>query len=226
LLAVYGNAHSVSMQSTNAAGAGVFWALNYSAGITIQDTIGAGGMNYASDYSSDGIANFADRWIPDVGYVETMILNPTAPVTINYNPATTGTEDILIIERNTTGTPALDTGGAILFRAEKDGGALSDQGRIRGEWNNKGVVSYEGKLILSADSISGEQDMLELVCSGAPYIEAKQMFKFYTFAKAGLPAAASYQYMHVFITDEAGGAILCFSDGTNWRRVTDRNIVS
>lgn len=30
----------------------------------------------------------------------------------------------------------------------------------------------------------------------------------------------------IFVPDESGGAVPAFSDGTNWRRVTDRNIVS
>lgn len=30
----------------------------------------------------------------------------------------------------------------------------------------------------------------------------------------------------VVCSDEAGGAVLCFSDGTNWRRVTDRAVIS
>mgnify|MGYP005989194997 CR=1 FL=1 len=30
----------------------------------------------------------------------------------------------------------------------------------------------------------------------------------------------------IFVTDETGGAVLAFSDGTNWRRSTDRTIVS
>ena len=30
----------------------------------------------------------------------------------------------------------------------------------------------------------------------------------------------------IFVTDEAGGAVPAFSDGTNWRRCTDRAIVS
>jgi hypothetical protein len=31
---------------------------------------------------------------------------------------------------------------------------------------------------------------------------------------------------HVFVSDESGGPIPAFSDGTDWRRVTDRVIVS
>ncbi len=30
----------------------------------------------------------------------------------------------------------------------------------------------------------------------------------------------------IYVSDESGGAVLAFSDGTNWRRVTDRAIVS
>lgn len=46
-------------------------------------------------------------------------------------------------------------------------------------------------------------------------------------AKASLPAAATAgagALAHV--TDEIGGAVLAFSDGTSWRRVTDRAVVS
>lgn len=30
----------------------------------------------------------------------------------------------------------------------------------------------------------------------------------------------------IFVTDETGGAVPAFSDGTNWRRTTDRTVVS
>jgi hypothetical protein len=32
--------------------------------------------------------------------------------------------------------------------------------------------------------------------------------------------------MLIYVSNEAGGAVPAFSDGTNWRRVTDRAIVS
>lgn len=51
--------------------------------------------------------------------------------------------------------------------------------------------------------------------------------------KADLPAAPEWGAISgdtfssiVFVSDEAGGPVLAFSDGTNWRRVTDRAIVS
>lgn len=51
------------------------------------------------------------------------------------------------------------------------------------------------------------------------------------YAKASLPSVAywgdtsSFTSL-IYVTDEAGGPVLAFSDGTNWRRVTDRAIVS
>lgn len=39
-----------------------------------------------------------------------------------------------------------------------------------------------------------------------------------------VPAAASPGL--IFVSNESGGAVPAFSDGTSWRRVTDRTIVS
>lgn len=44
-----------------------------------------------------------------------------------------------------------------------------------------------------------------------------------TVATAGSPTTAGKM---LFISDESGGAVMAFSDGTNWRRTTDRAIIS
>jgi len=47
------------------------------------------------------------------------------------------------------------------------------------------------------------------------------------FTIAGLPAAGiAGAGALAFVSDEAGGAVPAFSDGTNWRRVTDRAVVA
>lgn len=46
------------------------------------------------------------------------------------------------------------------------------------------------------------------------------------FTVATLPSAATNPNAMIFVSNEAGGAVPAFSDGTNWRRVTDRAIVS
>lgn len=43
---------------------------------------------------------------------------------------------------------------------------------------------------------------------------------------ATVPSAATYVKGMIYVTDDVGGGIVAFSDGTNWRRVTDRAIVS
>lgn len=30
----------------------------------------------------------------------------------------------------------------------------------------------------------------------------------------------------IYVSDETGGAVLAFGDGTNWRRVTDRAVIA
>ncbi len=42
---------------------------------------------------------------------------------------------------------------------------------------------------------------------------------------AAVPSAANVGTL-IYVSDETGGAVLAFADGTNWRRVTDRTIVS
>jgi hypothetical protein len=42
----------------------------------------------------------------------------------------------------------------------------------------------------------------------------------------GAYAASLWSGAIVFVSNETGGAVLAFSDGTDWRRVTDRTIVS
>ena len=46
-----------------------------------------------------------------------------------------------------------------------------------------------------------------------------------SYVKTALPTASPAGQL-IYVTDEVGGAVPAFSDGTNWRRVTDRVIVS
>lgn len=47
-----------------------------------------------------------------------------------------------------------------------------------------------------------------------------------SFTVAGVPSAVTYANCMIYVSNETGGAVPAFSDGTNWRRVTDRAIVS
>lgn len=56
--------------------------------------------------------------------------------------------------------------------------------------------------------------------------DANLIFQPKSYTVATLPAAATYPRAIIYVADETGGATLAFSDGTNWRRVQDRNVVS
>lgn len=47
-----------------------------------------------------------------------------------------------------------------------------------------------------------------------------------SYTVAGVPTASLWTSGVIYVSDETGGATLAFSDGTNWRRVQDRAIIS
>lgn len=47
-----------------------------------------------------------------------------------------------------------------------------------------------------------------------------------TYTVATLPTASLWEGGQIYVSDESGGAQPAFSDGTNWRRYTDRAVVS
>jgi len=52
------------------------------------------------------------------------------------------------------------------------------------------------------------------------------IFQAATYTVSTLPAAATYPRGIIYVSNEAGGAVLAFSDGSVWRRCTDRVQVS
>lgn len=56
--------------------------------------------------------------------------------------------------------------------------------------------------------------------------DANLLFQAKTYTVATLPTASSYPRGIIYVSNETGGATLAFSDGTNWRRVQDRAVVS
>lgn len=63
-----------------------------------------------------------------------------------------------------------------------------------------------------------------LPTDGSKTMEYPLPLKSYTVATA--PTASDWEGSLIYVSNEAGGKTLAFSDGTNWRRVQDRNIIS
>ncbi len=64
---------------------------------------------------------------------------------------------------------------------------------------------------------------------GLPVDGSKPMeypLRLMSYTVADLPTASDWDSGLVYVLNESGGATLAFSDGTNWRRVQDRAIVS
>tara|TARA_R110000868_G_scaffold26661_3_gene102413 strand:- start:196 stop:441 length:246 start_codon:yes stop_codon:yes gene_type:complete len=56
--------------------------------------------------------------------------------------------------------------------------------------------------------------------------QAGQPVRLPAFGVADLPSPARFNSCLIFISNESGGAVPAFSDGADWRRVTDRAVVS
>lgn len=76
-----------------------------------------------------------------------------------------------------------------------------------------------GELGLHADRLNRS-----VQTDGTETMSKPLILKSYTVA--GVPAASAWTSGLIYVSDETGGATLAFSDGTNWRRVQDRSVVS
>jgi len=84
------------------------------------------------------------------------------------------------------------------------------------------VIAEDGKTAPASDVLQTFFDDLVLKMDT---LLGDQGLNLPSYAVANVPTATPFAGL-IFITDEAGGSVPAFSDGTNWRRVTDRAIVS
>jgi len=84
------------------------------------------------------------------------------------------------------------------------------------------AVTATDDLGLVTEVVDQEADLGTIVTSGLIYPD---QFVLPSFTTTTLPSASVIGAM-IFVTNETGGAVPAFADGTNWRRVTDRAVVS
>ncbi len=78
-------------------------------------------------------------------------------------------------------------------------------------------------------SIDFSADVREQTRQIATYLQTLDLnssFKLPSYTVATVPPVADHTGGLIYVTDEAGGAQPAFSDGTHWRRFTDRAVVS
>lgn len=64
------------------------------------------------------------------------------------------------------------------------------------------------------------------IAAPATKLDVDGPVKVKSYTVAGVPSATSIAGSIIYVSNETGGAVLAFSDGTNWRRVTDRSVIS
>jgi hypothetical protein len=123
---------------------------------------------------------------------------------------TAGSGIALVMDSSTdTLTIAVSSGSAI-FVDGADFGTVTEP------------VTESDDLGLVTEAVTEEADLGSLITSGLIYPD---QFVLPSFTTTTLPSAAVAGAM-IYVTNETGGAVPAFADGTNWRRVTDRAIVT
>jgi hypothetical protein len=104
-------------------------------------------------------------------------------------------------------TSTLQTGvvRGVIFEPITDYGFITDTTDI--------AIDYG--LVVTANSYKGDFEYI-METSGVTH----DSFKVASLPNAGIPGQM------IYISDESGGSTMAFSDGSNWRRITDRAVVS
>jgi hypothetical protein len=125
---------------------------------------------------------------------------------------------ITVVNRTTTSAPASPAQGAAYIVASGATGVWSAQVA-------NVAAYYSGWFYLNAREgwrAYDQADNLTLVYDGSVWTIERLTMQSHTVS--GLPSASTAAQM-VYVTDASGGALPAFSDGANWRRVTDRSVV-
>ncbi|WP_274626889.1 DUF2793 domain-containing protein [Arvimicrobium flavum] len=113
-------------------------------------------------------------------------------------------------------------GGGIVAYADDTYSSTSAPTRFAFETAPSGTTARTVRLMIASNGNVG-------IGAGTPAtkldVDGPVKVKSYTLG-GGLPAATGIAGAIIFVGDEAGGAVLAFSDGADWRRVTDRAVVA
>lgn len=129
-----------------------------------------------------------------------------APVATNtvLGRATAGTGDVEALACTSAGRALLDDADASAQRTTLGLGTAAVV--------NTGTSGATIPLLNGANTWSAAQTL-----SAPPVVPS--------YTVAGVPSASPAGQL-AYISDESGGAVLAFSDATNWRRVTDRAVIT
>lgn len=185
------------------------------AGITLGDMTFQGSTKFGGDLT-----------IPPNGAIDVVGTNTaTSRIrTIRYQDNFNGSAVQLGLSRGTEGSPtAVESGdrlGQILFLGD-DGVVHTGSGPVMRCFTteNWGATARGSKITFETVEDGETLESLALTLSEHGYPESP------TYTVATLPNVGNGGG-NILVSDETGGSVLAFSDGTNWRRCTDRAIVA
>ena len=93
------------------------------------------------------------------------------------------------------------------------------RGAYLAQWSESGDLTEGPEALLVLTEESANEMYLRLDENFSP-------IPMPAYAVAELPSASEYPNTLVYVSNETGGATLAISDGTNWRRMQDRVVVS
>ncbi|WP_049974162.1 right-handed parallel beta-helix repeat-containing protein [Azospirillum sp. B4] len=112
-------------------------------------------------------------------------------------------------------TIAGQTGGTINITPGSGNGAANGAANILDAAGNARVAVLDSAITLAGT----------VTVNSVTAFDASGIVGLRSYTVATQPSAATAQRM-IYVSDESGGPVPAFSDGTNWRRVTDRAVVS
>ena len=180
---------------------------------------GAGAFSVAGNISAVG--NITGGNILGNGYNLTGInAFSTVSVTGGNSATADSISDTLTLSAGSGITLVMDTSTDTLTIAASSGSEVFVDGADFGAVTE--IVTLTDDLGLVTDAVTQEADLGALVISGLIYPD---QFVLPSYTTSTLPSASIAGSM-IFVTNESGGSVPAFADGTNWRRVTDRAIVT
>jgi hypothetical protein len=221
---IVGNATSKSM-SIAVTGISLNSISNGTSNVTVVSsggnvTVGVGGSEIA-EFSSSGL-----------GVTGTISGNGTTLTGINAFGNIVGAGESTVAAGNTSDTLTFAEGSGISIVTDAAnniitiGSVATDS--IFATGGDMGLVTeavtVSEDLGLIADAATVEYDLGLIVTSGVIQPDSLILPTKTVAELANLSANPAAQF--VYCSDESGGAVPAFSDGTNWRRVTDREIVT
>jgi hypothetical protein len=196
--------------------------------ITLNGPSGTGGGPYIAFQKNGAVIGYAgsDSAI-NGGTSNNLVLFATSNLTLHATGGTVTVEGIgkFGAGQITTGTVSLriETTGA--------GGPPSGATGQGIEFFQTGMQSFNrttsayGGFNIDASTINLRPSGSVALAVSATLVTASKPVVVPSFTVAGVPTAATAGQV-VYVSNETGGAVLAFADGTNWRRVTDRAVIA